>query len=193
MEMLQYGVGALERFEAFYPAGTLRQVLWIGGRRALAAARPYLPPVFDDDARSLRRVFSGHCSESLVSGYVRDGCDADLVVGRGEFVATATGVEGSLIYAVSALLRDEIEATGKATFELDLLPAFSPERVLEELRHPRGSRSLSSHLKSRLHIDGIKAAMLYEQLTKEEMLDPVVLARGFSPGFCGGYMPVIAT
>ena len=96
---------------------------------------------------------------------------------RGEFVATATGVEGSLIYAVSALLRDEIEATGKATFELDLLPAFSPERVLEELRHPRGSRSLSSHLKSRLHIDGIKAAMLYEQLTKEEMLDPVVLSR----------------
>ena len=77
------GVGALERFEAFYPAGTLRQVLWIGGRRALAAARPYLPPVFDDDARSLRRVFSGHCSESLVSGYVRDGRDADLVVGIG--------------------------------------------------------------------------------------------------------------
>ncbi len=96
---------------------------------------------------------------------------------RGEFVATATGVEGSLIYAVSALLRDEIEATGKATFELDLLPAFSPDRVLEELRHPRGSRSLSSHLKSRLHLDGIKAAMLYEQLTKEQMLDPVVLAR----------------
>ena len=55
----------------------------IGGRRALAAARPYLPPVFDDDARSLRRVFSGHCSESLVSGYVRDGRDADLVVGIG--------------------------------------------------------------------------------------------------------------
>ncbi|QIL79741.1 TIGR03862 family flavoprotein [Diaphorobacter sp. HDW4A] len=96
---------------------------------------------------------------------------------RGEFVATATGVEGSLIYAVSALLRDEIEATGKATFELDLLPAFTPERVLDELRHPRGSRSLSSHLKSRLHLDGIKAALLYEQLSKEEMLDPVVLAR----------------
>ncbi|MBF5005954.1 TIGR03862 family flavoprotein [Diaphorobacter caeni] len=96
---------------------------------------------------------------------------------RGEFVATATGVEGSLIYAVSALLRDEIAANGHATFELDLLPAFTAERVLDELRHPRGSRSLSSHLKSRLHLDGIKAAMLYEQLSKEEMLDPVVLAR----------------
>ncbi len=96
---------------------------------------------------------------------------------RGEFVATGSGVEGSLIYAVSALLRDEIEANGSATFELDLLPALSPDRVLEELRHPRGSRSLSSHLKSRLRLDGIKMAMLYEQLSKEQMADPVVLAR----------------
>ncbi|QNN58881.1 TIGR03862 family flavoprotein [Diaphorobacter ruginosibacter] len=96
---------------------------------------------------------------------------------RGEFVATETGVEGSLIYAVSALLRDEIEANGTATFTIDLLPALSHERVLQELRHPRGSRSLSNHLKSRLHLDGIKAALLYEQLGKDEMNDPVVLAR----------------
>ncbi|WP_353234582.1 TIGR03862 family flavoprotein [Diaphorobacter ruginosibacter] len=96
---------------------------------------------------------------------------------RGEFVATETGVEGSLIYAASALLRDEIEASGSATFAIDLLPALSPERVLQELRHPRGSRSLSSHLKSRLRLDGIKAALLYEQLSKEEMSDPEVLAR----------------
>ncbi|MDY0106340.1 MAG: TIGR03862 family flavoprotein, partial [Giesbergeria sp.] len=41
---------------------------------------------------------------------------------KGEFVATATGVEGSLVYAVSALLRDEVEAHGSATFFLDLLP-----------------------------------------------------------------------
>ena len=96
---------------------------------------------------------------------------------RGEFVATEKGVEGSLVYAASALLRDEIEAKGSATFELDLLPAFSHERVLDELRHPRGSRSLTSHLKSRLHLDGIKAGILYELLSKEEMADPVVFAR----------------
>jgi hypothetical protein len=83
---------------------------------------------------------------------------------RGEFVATATGVEGSLIYAASQLLRDEIEAHGHATFHLDLLPDHAPERVLVELRHPRGSRSLSSHLKSRLGLDGIKAGILYEHL-----------------------------
>jgi predicted flavoprotein YhiN len=95
---------------------------------------------------------------------------------RGEFVATATGVEGSLVYAVSHLLRDEIAAHGHATFHLDLLPDHTPERVLVEVRHPRGSRSLSSHLKSRLGLDGIKAGILYEHLGKDGMADPVALA-----------------
>ncbi|GKS91294.1 TIGR03862 family flavoprotein [Acidovorax sp. SUPP2539] len=96
---------------------------------------------------------------------------------RGEFVATATGVEGSLIYAVSSLLRDEIEAHGHATFTLDLLPDHTPERVLKEVRHPRGARSLSSHLKSRLGLDGIKMGILYEQLGKEGMNDATALAQ----------------
>ena len=95
---------------------------------------------------------------------------------KGEFVATSTGVEGSLIYAASSLLRDEIAARGSATFQLDLLPDMLPERVLAEVRHPRGSRSLSSHLKSRLHIDGIKAAILHELLSKEQINDPAQLA-----------------
>ncbi|MEY4882947.1 MAG: hypothetical protein RIS34_801 [Pseudomonadota bacterium] len=95
---------------------------------------------------------------------------------RGEFVATATGVEGSLIYAASSLLRDDITAQGHAAFYLDLLPDHSSERVLAEVTHPRGSRSLSSHLKSRLGIDGIKAAILYERLSKDDMANPARLA-----------------
>ncbi|MES2362541.1 MAG: TIGR03862 family flavoprotein [Pseudomonadota bacterium] len=95
---------------------------------------------------------------------------------KGEFVATATGVEGSLVYAASSLLRDEIAAKGRATFLLDLLPGKSAEQVLVEVRHPRGSRSLSSHLKSRLSLDGIKAAMLHELLDKDSINDPVKLA-----------------
>ncbi len=95
---------------------------------------------------------------------------------RGEFVATATGVEGSLIYAASALLRDEIRLRGSATFELDLLPDRPLERVRAEVAHPRGSRSLASHLKSRLHLDGIKLALLHELLGQEAMRDPARLA-----------------
>lgn len=96
---------------------------------------------------------------------------------KGEFVATATGVEGSLVYAASSLLREEIIRTGHATLALDLLPDMSLERVLAEVSHPRGSRSLSSHLKSRLGIEGIKAAVLHELLGKEEMHDNAALAR----------------
>ena len=95
---------------------------------------------------------------------------------QGEFVATATGVEGSLVYAVSAPLRDEIQERGSAVFELDLLPARSAAQVLAEVAHPRGSRSLSSHLKSRLKLDPIKLALLHELLSKEELHDPARLA-----------------
>ena len=95
---------------------------------------------------------------------------------RGEFVATATGVEGSLIYAASSLLRDDIERTGHATFWLDLLPDLTQDRVLAEVSHPRGSRSLSSHLKSRLHLHGIKAAILFELLSKDDLAQAPALA-----------------
>ncbi|MGA0569099.1 TIGR03862 family flavoprotein [Variovorax sp. VNK109] len=95
---------------------------------------------------------------------------------KGEFVATATGVEGSLVYAVSSLLRDQIIAGGSATFHLDLLPDMPAERVLAEVAHPRGSRSLSSHLKGRLHIDGIKMALLHELVPRDDMGVPVRLA-----------------
>lgn len=95
---------------------------------------------------------------------------------RGEFVATATGVEGSLIYAASALLREEIRARGSATFELDLLPARNAAQVLAEVAHPRGSRSLASHLKSRLGIAGIKLALLHELLPREQLQDAPALA-----------------
>ncbi|MES2980298.1 MAG: TIGR03862 family flavoprotein [Pseudomonadota bacterium] len=95
---------------------------------------------------------------------------------KGEFVVTKTGVEGSLIYAVSSLLRDEIGRSGHAQFQLDLMPDKTKEQVLVEVRHPRGSRSLSSHLKSRLGLEGVKAGLLHEVLGKEGMADPVRLA-----------------
>ncbi len=94
----------------------------------------------------------------------------------GEFVITATGIEGSLVYAASNLLRDQISAKGHATLTLDLLPQLSPERVLAEVKHPRGSRSLSSHLKSRLHLNPLKLGLLHELLTREQMLDMATLA-----------------
>ena len=96
---------------------------------------------------------------------------------KGEFVATVTGVEGSLIYAASSLLRDAIARNGHASFEIDLLPDRSAEHVLTQVSHPRGSRSLSSHLKSRLGLDGIKMGILHERLDKDALNDPARLAQ----------------
>ena len=96
---------------------------------------------------------------------------------RGEFVITATGIEGSLVYAASALLRDEIAHRGQATVHLDLKPDFTLDRVLTEVKHPRGSRSLSSHLKSRLHLTPLHLSLLHEVLSKEAMHDAQQLAQ----------------
>lgn len=82
---------------------------------------------------------------------------------RGEFIITAHGVEGGLIYALAAPLRDAIERDGGATLWLDLLPERSVEQVTAEIAHARGRRSLSSHLASRLGLKGVKAALLHER------------------------------
>jgi hypothetical protein len=44
------------------------------------------------------------------------------------------------------------------------------------VKHPRGARSLSSHLKSRLAIDGIKMGLLHELLPKAVLAQPDQLA-----------------
>jgi len=103
--------------------------------------------------------------------------NGDIFSRRGELVVTETGIEGSLIYAASRLLRDTIEHHGSASVYFDLLPDHSDEDVLANVCHPRGSRSLSSHLKSRLNLSGIKMALLYECLSKVELHNPNLLAR----------------
>jgi len=95
----------------------------------------------------------------------------------GEFVLTAGGVEGNLIYAASARLREHLARDGQARFHLDLLPQRSAEWVAREVAHPRGPRSLATHLKTRLKLDGAKAALVWECVPKADQADPVTLAR----------------
>ncbi|MBS0452027.1 MAG: TIGR03862 family flavoprotein [Proteobacteria bacterium] len=114
--------------------------------------------------------FAGQPFKSVAIEF-RDSRGRTFAHKKGEFIATATGVEGSLIYAASGLLRDEIAATGSAELSLDLLPDRSAQQVRSEVLHPRGSRSLASHLKGRLGLEGIKAALLFEVLGREGMHD----------------------
>ncbi|MDX8399080.1 MAG: TIGR03862 family flavoprotein [Gallionellaceae bacterium] len=94
----------------------------------------------------------------------------------GECLITDNGIEGGLIYALAAPLRDEIERNGQAILHLDLLPDWSEQHVLTEVQHPRGSRSLTSHLQSRLGLKGVKANLLREALSSEHMHNSALLA-----------------
>ena len=94
----------------------------------------------------------------------------------GEFVITATGIEGSLIYALSAELRDTILDQGSVEIFLDLAPARSGEQLATALAKNRGSKSLANHLRSRVGIDGVKAGLLRE-LGHSQMQNPDSLAQ----------------
>ncbi|MFM9966892.1 MAG: TIGR03862 family flavoprotein [Burkholderiales bacterium] len=122
-----------------------------------------------------RSRFSGQALKPIALRFAdRSGFDFHR---QGEFVVTDTGVEGSLIYAASAALREEIAAAGSAVLHLDLLPDWDLARVEREVAHPRGSKSLSSHLQSRTGLKGIKTALLRELVSAEDFSNPVRLAQ----------------
>lgn len=105
------------------------------------------------------------------------GADGQTYTRQGEFVISATGIEGGLVYALSSHLREAIALHGEATLTLDLVPGKDLPRVIDEVAHPRGSRSMSSHLQSRVGLRGVKAGLLRELASKEQYADPRRLAQ----------------
>ncbi|HBB99155.1 MAG TPA: aminoacetone oxidase family FAD-binding enzyme [Pseudomonas sp.] len=95
---------------------------------------------------------------------------------KGEFVLTATGIEGSLVYALSAPIREAINRDGDATVLLDLLPDRTLAQVASALARPRGSQSMAKHLHRQLKLDGVKAALLRELTDAVSFQDSQTLA-----------------
>ncbi len=95
---------------------------------------------------------------------------------QGECVVGEHGIEGSLIYALAADLREAIAAHGPATLWLDLAPGRDLPRLQAELGKPRGGRSFGEHLRRQAGIDGVKAALLFEILGKQAGQDPALAA-----------------
>ena len=123
----------------------------------------------------LRQRFAGQPVKPVAARFVDAG--GQVHEQQGEFVLTDTGVEGSLVYAFSAGLRDRIAEQGQATWLVDLLPQHSQAQVLAEVARPRGPRSLSTHLKSRLGLQGLKMSLLHELLAPDQLQDPAALAQ----------------
>ncbi len=121
-----------------------------------------------------RKKFAGHPVKS-VAVTVRNAEGGEFKQ-RGEFVVTETGLEGGVVYVVSACLRDELQTKGAATLRLDLAPDRDLPRLIRDLSQPRGARTVAAHLQRRAGIAGVKAGLLREVLPKQEFADPVRLA-----------------
>lgn len=94
----------------------------------------------------------------------------------GEFVVSRHGVEGSLVYAHSAALRDRLARDGKADLVIDLAPGRTVERLARDLGRQDAKASISNRLRKGAGLDGVKAALARLFSTEDERRDPVRLA-----------------
>lgn len=86
---------------------------------------------------------------------------------QGECVISEYGIEGSLVYALSADLRMAIERDGAATLLLDLAPARPLDALRTALAKPRDSRSFGEHLRRQTGLGAMQAALLFEVLGRD--------------------------
>ena len=95
---------------------------------------------------------------------------------QGECVISEYGLEGSLVYALSAEIRECIGRHGSCTVLLDLLPDHRRERIAQIAGKPRNGRSLGDFLRRQFKLSGVKCALLHELAGKTQLADPETLA-----------------
>jgi uncharacterized flavoprotein (TIGR03862 family) len=152
---------------------------WVGTLIAQGVEVAPLKPTncgFDVDwSAHFRQRFAGAPVKPVCAALVTT--DAPAAPLQGELVVTEHGVEGSLIYALSAPIREQIDAIGSAELELDLAPGRSLDRLIRDLSASRGHRTRSEHLRRHAAIDGVQAGLLYEVLGSAPDVDAQVLAK----------------
>lgn len=95
----------------------------------------------------------------------------------GEFVISQHGIEGSLVYAHSAALRDRLKRDGEAALSVDLAPGRSIERLTKDLARQGAKASLSTRLRKGAGMEGAKSAVVRELAPHTALNDPQQLAR----------------
>ena len=121
-----------------------------------------------------RARYAGQPLKSVIASFT--GADGYEHRQPGECVITQTGVEGGVIYALAAPLRDAIAAHGNATLHLDLAPGRDLARLTHDLSESRGKRSLANHLQNKAGIEGVKAGLLREGASAQSLSDAAQLA-----------------
>lgn len=111
--------------------------------------------------------------KGVVLRVLQDG--RELFARKGEALVSRHGVQGSLIYAAARLLRDILARDGSVTVCWDLFPERDAAALCRALQAPRGKQSLSSFLRKRLGLTGVRLALVHE-LAGPALRDPVQLA-----------------
>ncbi len=121
-------------------------------------------------------AWSGHFRERFAGEPVKSVvANSGTQQQRGEFIVTADGVEGRVIYALSASLRDSIAEQGSTTLHLDIAPGRELARLSADLAKPRGSQSMANHIRKQTGLEGVKAGLLRELAPKDAFIDPARL------------------
>ncbi|MGB3748806.1 MAG: TIGR03862 family flavoprotein [Rhodanobacter sp.] len=122
----------------------------------------------------LRQRFAGAPLKPVVAHWVdRDGTDRSR---QGEFVLSEYGIEGSLVYAIGAELREQIAARGEARLVLDLAPGYTQAALADRLGAPRGRHSIGDWLRRRAGLDAARCALVFELTDGATRADPQALA-----------------
>jgi uncharacterized flavoprotein (TIGR03862 family) len=125
---------------------------------------------FDVDwSASFRGRFAGEPLKSVTA-------TSDAGTSQGEFVISTHGIEGSLVYAHAAALRDRLDGKGKASLILDLLPGRTADRIARDLARQEPKASFSNRLRKGAGLEGAKAALLRELVPTSNALAPEALA-----------------
>jgi len=81
---------------------------------------------------------------------------------RGEAIVTRAGIEGGAVYALSAELREAIDASGGATLRVALRPDLDMKELTAKVSAPRGKQSLSNFLRKAVSLSPVAIGLLQE-------------------------------
>ena len=95
---------------------------------------------------------------------------------RGEAMVTRHGLEGGVIYALSAALRDAIEKDGSARLWIDLRPDMTADELAKRIALAPANQSVANRLRKSVHLTPLETNLLREAHGKDLPADPAALA-----------------
>lgn len=96
---------------------------------------------------------------------------------QGEIMLTKNGIEGGAVYALSSVIRTEIEKKGKCIVTLDLRPDVTYEDLQQRLKKPRGRDSVSNHLRKAGGLSPAAIGLVNEVLHQKKGVETARLAK----------------